>query len=331
MKNVWMIVCAGLLILSPSLRAQDPLSGLIVGEGVPPELETMYSGALAYLAATQTPKGNWPDNYGSQPGVVGVCVLAFLASGEDPNHGPFRTTIRRAAEYIVSQQDAATGYIGNSMYNHGFATLALAELYGHLREPDVSQPLKRAVDLILKSQEQNPLGGWRYSPTAKDADTTVSGAQMVALFAARNAGLEVPDKAFERGLAYFKSCMEDSGGVGYTNRGGGNATRTAITSLAYSLYNDYESDASKKMFDYVRKNRDASSGYIHYHFYYMAQALFQGDMDEWRVWNRKTIELFKATQQENGAWNGQQGPAFSTGAALLSMALNYRMMPIYER
>jgi len=34
----------------------------------------------------------------------------------------------------------------------------------------------------------NTFGAWRYSPESKDADTTVSGAQMVALFAARNAG-----------------------------------------------------------------------------------------------------------------------------------------------
>jgi hypothetical protein len=63
----------------------------------------------------------------------------------------------------------------------------------------------------------------------------------------------------------------------------------------------------------------------------MAQALFQGDMDEWRPWNRKTIRLFEATQQEDGSWLGPRGAAFSTSSALLSMALNYRLMPIYER
>ncbi len=311
--------------------AQDPLSGIQVGEGLPPDLEFVYKSGLTFLAATQTQAGNWPDNYGGQPGVVGICTLALLASGEDPNYGPYKDTVKRAAEFIVSQQDPNTGYIGNSMYNHGFATLALAELYGHLREPDVSVPLKKAIDLILKSQEQNPKGGWRYTPTSKDADSTVSGAQMVALFAAKNAGLEIPEKAFERGLEYFKTCRGDDGGIGYTNNRGGNATRTAIASLSFSLANDYESEDSKKIFEYLRSNRDGSSSYVYYHFYYMAQALFQGDMDEWRVWNRQTVELFKATQQENGSWNGSRGASFSTGSALLAMALNYRMMPIYER
>ncbi len=331
MKNARRKLFAGLIVLVALVRAQSPLEGLMIGEGIPPELDLMYRSALTYLAATQTAQGNWQDNYGAQPGVVGICALAFLASGEDPNFGPYRTNVRRAAEFIVSQQDPATGYIGNSMYNHGFATLALAELYGHLREPDLSEPLRRAVDLILKSQEQNPSGAWRYSPVAKDADTTVSGAQMVALFAARNAGLEVPDKAFENGLAFFRKCIEASGAVGYTNAGGGNSTRTAIASLSFSLYNDHESEPARKTLDFALKNRDGSGGYLHYHFYYLAQALFQGNMDEWRAWNRKMVELFKATQQEDGSWNGQHGVAFTTAASLLTMALNYRMMPIYER
>jgi len=308
-----------------------PGGGLMVGQEIPPELELVYKSGLTYLAATQSGNGSWADNYGSQPGVVGLAMLAFLASGEDPNHGPYRDTIRKGAEFIVSQQDATTGYIGNSMYNHGFATLALAELYGHLREPDVGVPLRRAIDLILNSQKNNPKGGWRYRPNSTDADTTVSGAQMVSLFAARNAGLHVPEEAFERGLAYYKETMGNDGGIAYTNRGGGNAVRTAIGSLAHSLYNDYSTDQSKKMFEYLRRNRDSSSSYVYYHFYYMAQALFQGDMNEWRVWNRKTIRLFEATQQKNGSWNGSRGATFSTASALLAMALNYRLMPIYER
>lgn len=323
---------AGLVLLSlaPS-RGQSPLEGLRIGERIPPELETLYRSGLAYLAATQTAEGGWEDNYGRQPGVVGLALLAFLASGEDPNYGGYRTVIQKGAEYLLKQQDSDTGYIGNSMYNHGFATLALAELYGHLQEPDVGTALRKAIDLILASQEQNPRDAWRYTPTSKDADTTVSGAQMVALYAARNAGLAVPDEAIEKGLRYYRDSMAGDGGIAYTGQGGGNATRTAIGSLAYSLNNDYESEASKKAFEYLRKNRESSSSYVYYHFYYLAQALFQGDMEEWRLWNRKTIRVFEATQQRDGSWNGQRGATFSTASALLAMALNYRLMPIYER
>ncbi len=79
------------------------------------------------------------------------------------------------------------------MYNHGFSTLALAEAYGAVDDPRLGPALQKAVRLIVSAQEANSLHAWRYSPDAKDADTTVSGAQMVALFAARNAGIPVPE------------------------------------------------------------------------------------------------------------------------------------------
>jgi hypothetical protein len=327
------IFASGLLILVQTAYAQAPLSGLQVGQEIPPEMEEMYRRGLAYLAGSQTAQGNWEGSYDQQPGVVGLAVLAFLASGEDPNYGPYRQVIKRGAIFILSQQDASTGYIGNSMYNHGFATLALAELYGHLQEPDVGEALHKAVRLILESQEQNPLEAWRYTPVSKDADTTASGAPMVALFAARNAGLAVPDKAFERGLAYYTQSTGSDGGVIYSGRGsGGNTVRTAISSLVFSLANDYESEASRKNFQYLRGNKDqSSSSYPYYQFYYLSQALFQGDMREWELWNQRMFRIFQATQSRDGSWSGPRGTTFSTAGALLTMALNYRLMPIYER
>lgn len=311
--------------------AQNPMGGLQIGEGIPPHVESMYRAGLAFLASTQTRQGNWPDQWGQQPGVVGFAIMAMLATGEDPNFGPYRTNIRRAAEFLITQQDVNTGYIGNSMYNHAFATLALAELYGHLREPCVGVPLKRAIELILNAQAQNPRGAWRYQPNDQDADTTVSGGQIVSLFAAKNAGLEIPVSAIDRALDYMRSNMAGDGGIGYTSPSGGNTTRSAIASLNLSLNNDLTSEEARKIFAYIRNNIDQGTNYLYYHFYYLSQALFQADMTEWRAWNARIIELFRATQQANGSWNGQRGPTFSTSTALLTMALNYRLLPIYER
>lgn len=326
-------LCFILLICAGIGYAQQPSSGLQIGSEIPEELETFYRKGLAYLALSQTPQGNWSDNYGQQPGVVGLAMLAFLASGEDPNYGPYRDVIRKGAEYILTQQDAGTGYIGNSMYNHGFATLALAELYGHLQSPEMGKPLQRALELILKAQENNPTGAWRYTPVSKDADTTLSGAQMVAMHAAKNAGLRVPEAAFEKAMKYYTGMTGNDGGVGYSGgSNSGNTIRTAISSLIFSLYDDYESATSRENFQYLRQHKNNTEGsYPYYQFYYLSQALFQGDMREWQLWNQKMMRVFEATQAENGSWNGPHGVTFSTSAALLAMALNYRLMPIYER
>ena len=144
--------------------AQDPQGRQ--DDAVPAQAEMIYDRGLKYLAKTQSDKGTWNDSVGSEPGVVGLCVAAFLAHGEDPNNGPYSKTIRQGIDYILSQQNEKNGYIGSSMYNHAFATKALAESYGVLDDPRIAPALKKAVELIVSSQKKNRFGAWRYTPTA---------------------------------------------------------------------------------------------------------------------------------------------------------------------
>ncbi|MCD6050715.1 MAG: squalene-hopene cyclase-like protein, partial [Verrucomicrobia bacterium] len=69
----------------------------------------------------------------------------------------------------------------------------------------------------------------------------------------------------------------------------------------------------------------------HYYLYYASQAFFHASPAEWDVWNRRNIKTLAATQNEDGSWSGQFGNTFTTAASLLSLALNYRYLPIYER
>lgn len=334
------LVCGGLLAVVTCLsmttaHAQnDYRSNMMRGSTIPANMEIMYRKGLSYLASTQQANGAWADSYGQQPGVVGIAILAFLAHGEDPNFGPYANVIRCGVSFIVAQQNDSTGMIGSSMYNHGFATLALAEAYGHVNDPKVGPALKKAIDMILKSQAQNRHNAWRYQAFGSDADTTVSGAQMVALFAAKNAGIEVPDKAIEAGLEYMASCVDGNGEVGYTRASSDDTgARTAIASLCFSLHRDNESDASKNTFKaVVRMRRRLSGSYDFYRYYYTAQALFQGDMAAWSDWNAKLYKILRGTQANDGSWSASRfGNTFGTGSALLAIALNYRLMPIYER
>src|SRR5262249_20474766 len=64
---------------SASARAQLPEER--VGEVVPRDVREMYDRGLQFLASTQTEQGNWTD--GEQgPGITGLALMAFLASGE---------------------------------------------------------------------------------------------------------------------------------------------------------------------------------------------------------------------------------------------------------
>ena len=299
---------------------------------IPAQAELIYAKGLQYLARTQNDKGAWNDAVGGEAGVVGLCVASFLAHGEDPVNGPYAKNIRNGIDYILSKQNETNGYIGSSMYSHAFATKALAESYGMVDNPKIAPALKKAIDLILSSQKRNQLNAWRYTPDSHDADTTVTGCQMVALFAARNAGIPIPNDAIRKGLAYLNHNCGADGSYGYTSASGGKPTLTAIGILCLSLGKERDSKGYRASLEYLKKNIDYRDRYYPYYFeYYMAQALFHGDEATWKEWNLRNIRYLGTIQGADGSFPGNQGCSFNTAGALLSLALNYRYLPIYEK
>jgi hypothetical protein len=301
-------------------------------DAIPAQAELIYEKGMQYLARTQNEKGTWNDSVGSEPGVVGLCVAAFLAHGEDPVNGPYAKNIRNGIDYIISQQNDKNGYIGSSMYNHAFATKALAESYGAVDNPKIAPALKKAVELILSSQKRNRFGAWRYTPDSRDADTTCTGCQMVTLFAARNAGIAIPDEAIRKGLAYLNNNRASEGSYGYTSSSGGKPTLTAVGVLCLSLAKETDSKGYQASLAYLKNNLDYRDRYYPYYFeYYMSQALFHADDEAWNEWNARNIRYLATIQSTDGSFPGNQGPSFNTAGALLSLALNYRYLPIYEK
>ena len=329
-KTILFAGAAGCLVLSETVSSQS-LPGR-VDDSIPSQAELIYERGLQFLAKSQNEKGSWNDGVGSEPGVVGLCVASFLAHGEDPNNGPYSKNIRRGIDFILSQQKKENGYIGTSMYNHAFATKALAESYGVLDDPRIAPALKKAVELIVSSQKGNRFGGWRYMPESRDADTTVTGCQMVTLFAARNAGVPVPDATIKKGLDYLALNRAADGSYGYTSSSGGKATLTAIGSLCLSLAKEKDSAGYQASLNYLKTNIDYRDRYYPYYFeYYMSQALFHADEATWKEWNVRNIRYLGTIQAPDGSFPGNQGGSFSTAGALLSLALNYRFLPIYEK
>jgi len=331
-------------LLTNNVPAQGP--SVRYGTKVPQDVRMLYERGLNYLAKTQQENGAWPSGYGQ--GITGICLLAFLANGEDPNFGPHKLVVRRALRGIITSQDASTGYIPNSMYCHGFGMLALAESYGAVDESQlwpsgqqagrrsIGEALELAVRTAVTAQKRNRAGGWRYSPQDTSADTSVSGAVLVGLLAARNAGIEVPDDCVDRALEYYRSSTGTNGEVAYSGGLGGmgaSMNRSSIATLVYSIgkrkdWSEYEATLS-----YITGRLEHNeTGYPFYFRYYMSQALFQGDFDSWTKWKRENTRALKELQLEDGSFpGGHGGPQYATAMALLSLALDYRFLPIYER
>lgn len=333
--KTWQLAIVG-LILAGAAHAQRSAPVLVGRDPIPAEVENAYLKGLKYLVGAQKADGSWSHTYGDEPGVVGMAVMAMLAHGDDPNAGPYKDAVRTGIRYILSKADAKTGQIGvgptRTMYSHGFATLALAEAYGMVNEPSIGPTLQRAVDFLVACQKRNPSEAWRYSAESQDADTTLSGAQMVGLLAARNAGVRVPDEVIEKGLKYYRSCQDEKGSIGYSGKGSG-ITTTAIGLLVFTLARQKDSASWKSAAGSFKQNMAGHSSYPFYHEYYSSQAAFHVDEETWQAWNSANItRMLRMQDPTTGGWNSAgTGNCFATAGALLSIALNYRYLPIYER
>jgi hypothetical protein len=275
--------------------------------------------------------------------------MAFLSTGEDPNFGRYARNVRAAIRFIIRHQDS-TGYIPGNMYVHGFAMLALSEAYGAVDDEmlwageektdsqrSIGEALEFAVRLAVTAQKKNPSKGWRYGPNDASADTSIVGAVLMGLLAARNAGIDVPDESIDGAMEYMKSMTSaESGEVGYSGLGGlgQSDARTAIACLVFSIGKRKhwaELEGTKK---YLADRLEVGSQqqWGEYERYYKAQALFQADYESWEKWNRNTIQEMRNLQTDDGQiGNSDHGPAYSTSMSLLALALNYRFLPIYER
>ena len=339
---VWLLATIG----TSSAPAQS--LELRSGEAVPRDVRDMYDRGLEYLDTTQKSDGTWPTNHPGT-GVTALGLMCFLASGEDPNYGVYSSNVRRAIQSIIVAQDTSTGYFGGSMYHHGFATLALAEAYGMVDDrnlwtteqaqdhPTIGQSLELAVRTAITSQQSNPYGAWRYNPAGSDADTSVAGAVMMGLLAARNAGIEVPDESIDKGIEYFVQMTAPSGQVAYSQSTGGHndsVARVAIASLVFSVARRKDLKQFQYATDYLKQKAvggNPGHGGIEYQNYYQAQALFQVDVQAWQKWNKSLIRKLKSEQADDGSFDGAQGRYVGTTLSLLALAVNFRFLPIYER
>jgi hypothetical protein len=343
-------------------RAEGPL--VKYGDPVPRDVREIYDAGLRHLLKTQGASGEWKSQHGS-PAPTAMGLMVLLASGEDPNFGPYRGPIRRALRAIINEQDAAVGYIGGeggrpSMYHHGFAMLGLAEAYGVVDDRglwseagaqagkgqgrSIGKALELAVRAAVTAHKKNPTGGWHYGPDMPSADTSVSGAVLMGLLAARNCGIEVPDETIDRAIKYYVSMTGGNGNVGYSGSpGNGTQATTSIGVLVFSIARRQALPQYKQATDFLEKSstgapvasggpgRGVRADGSSYEHYYRAQALFQCNVTAWEQWNAGLVKTLKAAQAKDGSFSMSYGREVDTPLTLLALAVNYKFLPVYER
>ena len=112
MSRILAAIIASAFFASSACIAQD--TQVRFGTDVPRDVEQIYERGLEWLATNQTKDGNWTGG-DSGPGITGMCIMAFVASGEDPNFGRYQENIRRAVRSMIKGQTASTGFFGGNM------------------------------------------------------------------------------------------------------------------------------------------------------------------------------------------------------------------------
>ncbi len=312
-------------------------------------VEAAVDRALEYLVQHQKEDGSWPSGVGNNNGVNAVCLLAFLGRGHVPGRGPYRVVVDRSLRQLLGSQNEDGLYESEDashgpMYEHGLATLAMIEAYGYYPEPALHRSIQKAVDLIVRTQ--NDAGGWRYHPRPRDADLSVTVMQIVALHAAMNARFEVPDEAMGAALDYVRACVHDSGGFRYMpDRGGAASPRSAAGALSLLLLAstqediDFDDPGIHEALAYVEdSNYRPGQSHFWYLNYYSMQAFYQAGGDWWEKWHPRVRDFLLENQHPEGSWEGYSEnryagdtDCYSTAFGAITLQVYLHYLPAYQR
>lgn len=350
---------AGVLALTGHAQEKKPASTPASESGaefITPETQTAIDGGLAFLARSQVADGSFQDRFtGPSVGITAIAALALMGGGNQPGRGKYGKHVSRAVDYLLAIGAAPQGYLSggenlggrgqSGMYNHGFGTLFLAEACGMVpeaaRQRKVHETLEKAVAFIVSAQNRD--GGWRYDPNPPVADVSVTVAQMMALRAAKNAGVFVRKNVIDQGVSFIRGCQMPDGGFSYFKGQGYSAFARSAAALVglYSagIYNGDEIVRGLKYVEQFRPGpqfamRDVPAQHYFYGHYYAALAMWTAGREYWLKWFPAIRDelLTRLRNSPGGTWTDPyQGQAYATAMSLIVLQLPNNYLPILQK
>lgn len=329
-----------LMGVSATVRAQGgpPRASATQDEITPAVVQSIDRG-LAWLAKAQQSDGSFgsQSQYGRHVAITALAGLGFMGDGSVPGRGRYADNVEGCLQFIMASS-SESGLVAaetshGPMYGHGFATLFLAEAYGMTNRADIQETLRKAVRLITTTQ--NSEGGWRYQPVRNDADLSVTICQIMALRAARNAGLYVEKSVIDDATNYIKKSQNADGGFRYMLNSGGSAfARSAAGVAALQYAGIYSGEEIERGLQYLLKfapPKEETVGHYFYGHYYAAQAMFLAGDTYWSAWWPAIRSELLEKQTEDGSWKGQAGTEYGTAMALIILQIPNRLLPIFQK
>lgn len=315
------------------------------------EVDEAIVRALKYLSSQQRENGSWVvQAYGESTAATSLAVMSFMAAGHVPGEGPYGDQVLEGIRWVMDQQQQNGLLIRKKshgpMYSHGISALMLAEVIGMLDKEDAlkcREVLTKAIALILAAQNvpkgNRHAGGWRYEPTSRDADLSVTGWQLLALRASKNIGMDVPADNIDQAVQYVKNCATGGrGGFGYQPSNGPTPTRTGTGILCLEICGRHKAEETLAGADFLLNNPlRPHSNYYYYGVYYCSVGMFKVGGKHWEQTRDDLVEQLTSSQNLDGSWDSSfgseknMGKIYCTSMAVLGLAVEYQFLPIYQR
>ena len=324
------------------------LSLTAVAAKEPDNVDLAIERGLEYLLAVQKETGAYSGQHGNTVAIPALAAMACLATGHVPGDAKYGKLIERSLDYVLANHDE-TGYFGKvgdgKMYAHSIATLLLTEVSGMVskeRQAQIDAVLPKAIKVILDAQNvkknKQSDGGWRYTPDAKDSDTSCSGWALMALRSARLNGAQVPKSAIERAVQYMhRHHNREKGCFGYQNGDQHAETLSGAGILCLELcgkHEDPDSLSAAKFLMSIYREKLAEQGFAYYGLYYASQGLFQIGGENWKEFSEWMYTTYLPKQRPSGAWpehGGERSEPYATAMTILAFAVPFRQLPVYQR
>ncbi len=153
------VVIAGVLAVEVVGRSRAAAPHVQVPAPPAPEpgktspIESNVARGMRWLRDHQHADGSWGD-----PATTGLVLLVFSGAGETRRQGVYRDCVSRALDFLESQQDKATGGIGQGpLCDHAVAAMALTEHFGMTGDRSSRAAAQLAVDFAFTEHVPGPV------------------------------------------------------------------------------------------------------------------------------------------------------------------------------
>lgn len=296
---------------------------------------------LQYLHSNQESNGSWDHSVQT----TAFAILATLSNGHTLQEGKYKREMQKAIRYLLACQDDE-GLISNpgntrtGMVDHSYATLALTQVQGMVRDEDTQKAIQKAVTRLETAQSAD--GTWRAGSWGQGNIISLTFRQIIVLRAAKDNGLFVSDQRIKAAANHVKSRWDiDAGRYRFESNRWVDGPQmkygsTAAELGALLLGGEYKAKELTKAIAYLEEQTDRD--------YYFWQNLLFGSFlyhqvggELWEKYYNRVRTTLLENQDDEGFWDWKKhGIAYATrnhqtALALWVLSVPAEYLPIFQR